>query len=681
MKKILHSLFGIRILLLLCMPGGYALAQSSIGWFDGTCTNFSSNIRYAYRCNSGISNQPFRLIYNDEFDGTAINTNDWATYYPYTSPDDRTKPEGPVVFRDENVTVDNGILTLQVKSEPNPQPYGSKNGDFTGGLIYSKNQYLYGRFEIRCQMPRGTCGWMGQPLWSSFWLIGGNCGTSEIDVLEVNDSHHRQEYWDGLSYGWTYTADHLTLYTSLHGQPYNTHPSTRGVECKDCEGHSPHDLPNSFSRVNFQKDPRVTGITNGYHIYAVEWEPSRIVWFYDGVEVNRYYRYVDMLGNPCGENSCATCISNPLWPDSPLNIVAELKMGDEGIDGTATLPASYNIDYIRVYQRIPIDDPKHLCGGTLNSSPVAEKKAICGPQDFTAAFRLPTTGINWTCSSNLVLSSTTGNTVTVTPVSANLTEPGWIAAEPIFQNGTVCTSAEGKITKNFWIGLPISYSDLYALLHNSPQNPAVSCQSFNLCAYIPGASLMGATYDWTTMALAPHRALVNTTQMDSVQGKVAPTPGPGTDPGCGCVHTSDPCISGEWYAYPGTNPAAPYTLSITNECGTVTISDRIYRPLSCPPNTSNPPGGEQPRQVSFYPNPANASLLVKGAEENAKSTLYLSNAYGKIVFTSSLTSADLIIDTKEMPAGIYTLKVVGADIITTNKVLIDHESFSNPITH
>jgi beta-glucanase (GH16 family) len=74
-------------------------------------------------------------------------------------------------------------------------------------------------------------------------------------------------------------------------------------------------------------------LSTGFHTIAVEWERDRITWFIDGKEK---FQSVDGI------------------PRQPMYMLIDLAVGGRlasSPDASTNLPASFDIDYIRVYQR------------------------------------------------------------------------------------------------------------------------------------------------------------------------------------------------------------------------------------------------------------------------------------------------------------------------------------------
>jgi hypothetical protein len=124
------------------------------------------------------------LIFEDNFDSTALNVNKW-TY--------RTDSKHWSTQLPANVTVQDGFLYLNVKK----QTVGTMK--YTGAGVISKAGFRYGYYESRFKIPVGM-GWH-----TSFWMMGhnGSGGTAttsayqEIDVCE-NDSRSQTVYSTNL---------------------------------------------------------------------------------------------------------------------------------------------------------------------------------------------------------------------------------------------------------------------------------------------------------------------------------------------------------------------------------------------------------------------------------------------------------------------------------------------------
>jgi beta-glucanase (GH16 family) len=180
------------------------------------------------------ANRPgYKLTFQDEFEGSSLDLAKWTPADPWGKERNR---ELQAYVKDAFVVQD-GLLRVQ--AEKRGAFYAGKQRSFTSGMMttYGKFSQQYGRFEIRCRVPKG------KGMWPAFWLLPDPLTwPPEIDVLEI-----------------------------LGHQPdkvYMTH-HFRNEEKK----HGSHG--GSWTGPDFSSD---------FHQFAVEWSPKEIVWFVDGTE-------------------------------------------------------------------------------------------------------------------------------------------------------------------------------------------------------------------------------------------------------------------------------------------------------------------------------------------------------------------------------------------------------------
>jgi hypothetical protein len=216
------------------------------------------------------------LKFGDEFSGTSLNSAEWSTGW-YGS--GVTPPVNSIekdCYDPAEVSEGGGVLSLSLvqKSE---NCGGQK--DYAGGLVSTmgKFSFTYGFVETRLWLP-GVPGNPGDIAnWPGLWTDGRNWPEDgEIDVAE------------GI---------HGQVCGHFHG-PDN--PSGVSVGCPS---------------VNY---------TNGWHTFAVNWEPGSITYYYDGVDI----------GNLTSGITSA-----------PMFIVLQNAAG-----GDLSMPATEKVDYVRVWQ-------------------------------------------------------------------------------------------------------------------------------------------------------------------------------------------------------------------------------------------------------------------------------------------------------------------------------------------
>jgi beta-glucanase (GH16 family) len=205
--------------------------------------------------------------------------------------------------RAENARIQDGKLAIVARRER----YAGADGvsrEYTSARLKTQGRFAqaYGRIEARIQLPAG------HGMWPAFWMLGEDfpakgwptCG--EIDIMENK----------GREPG--------TVYGSLHG------PSTHG---------GTSDLSKTFTLPEGQR------LSDGFHIYAVEWEPEEVRFFLDST-VYATFRKADW---PAGER----------WVfDHPFFIILNLAVGGDftgAPDATTVFPQAMLVDYVRVYRR------------------------------------------------------------------------------------------------------------------------------------------------------------------------------------------------------------------------------------------------------------------------------------------------------------------------------------------
>ncbi len=229
----------------------------------------------------------YTLVWSDEFDGSAVNTNNWT----FETGGGGWGNNELQYYKANNATVSGGVLTITAKRES----YGGYA--YTSARLKTQNKrtWTYGRVIARLKVPKG------QGLWPAFWMLGNNissvswprCG--EIDIMEHVNT-------DDLCYG------------TIHW---------------DCNGYA-----------NYGGSRLVLNHVDTWNNYRIDWTPSYIRWFVNG---NQYWEaniansinsteefhrpFFILLNLAVGGN----------WPGSP--------------NSSTPFPAKYQIDYVRVYQQ------------------------------------------------------------------------------------------------------------------------------------------------------------------------------------------------------------------------------------------------------------------------------------------------------------------------------------------
>lgn len=241
------------------------------------------------------SSLSYELVWSDEFDyegapdperwGYDTGGSGWGNH------------ELQYYTKGDNASVSDGLLTIELRKE-------SAGGlDYTSTRLVSrgKGDWLYGKIEVSAKLPTGLGTWPAIWMLPTDWKYGDWPSSGEIDIMEH------------VGY------DQDVIVQSIHN--------------------------NKFHGGNAKNDSmRVSGVSEEFHVYSVEWLPDQIVFFIDGQET-WIYRPASLTRNP----------TKDYWPfDQTMHLLINLAFGGDwggarGIDDSC-LPISYQIDYVRVYQ-------------------------------------------------------------------------------------------------------------------------------------------------------------------------------------------------------------------------------------------------------------------------------------------------------------------------------------------
>lgn len=248
------------------------------------------------------------LIWEDNFDGDALNTKYWnyEAHEPgWVNAEWQSYPSQKENEKTGNIYVKDGKLTIQAKKTKNADGTYS----YTSGRVNTQNKVdtKYGRFEARIKMPSGKgflpAFWM-MPTDENLYGQWPKCG--EIDITEVHGSQPD------------------TAYSTLHfGEPHTQRQNTYTLKKSD-----------------FSKD---------FHVYACEWEPGEIRFYIDN---KLFYTVNDWFTKKEGFDE----VTYPAPFDQPYYIILNLAVGGSWVgypDETTAFGdnAQMVVDYVKVYQK------------------------------------------------------------------------------------------------------------------------------------------------------------------------------------------------------------------------------------------------------------------------------------------------------------------------------------------
>lgn len=240
----------------------------------------------------------FTLVFEDEFDGDAINLDVW-THYRQGVRKGGYWDKDQAFLRDGNL-----VIRSEYKAD------GKYGAGFYTDRIDTRRKYeqTYGYFECRCILPAA------EGLWSSFWMSSENIGNgtpgtqgTEIDVFE-----------SPLYYRGRLGLNNNLVTSNLHYGGYELGHRYRNV---------------TITRVN---NPYTE-----YNTYGVEWNPDGYIFYVNGRETGR-----------SSFGGVSEVPEYMLLSTEFDGVDGKPFHGWSGIarENAKDLPAEFVVDYVRAYQ-------------------------------------------------------------------------------------------------------------------------------------------------------------------------------------------------------------------------------------------------------------------------------------------------------------------------------------------
>lgn len=243
---------------------------------------------------SPLSYPNMTLVWQDEFDGTELNASNW-TYELGTGSNGWGNNELQY-YTDKNTQILEGNLVITAKKE-------SLNGsNFTSSRIVTKDkqEFEYGRIDIRAALPEG------QGLWPALWMMGSNfnqvgwprCG--EIDIMEMVGGNGRENTVLGTVHWLDDNSGQRAQFGGTRTLPFGT-------------------------------------FNDAYHVFSIVWDETSIEWLVDGNQ----YHVIDTTPAELDEfrNSFFFIFNVAVGGTLPGNP-----------DTTTSFPQHMIVDYVRVFQ-------------------------------------------------------------------------------------------------------------------------------------------------------------------------------------------------------------------------------------------------------------------------------------------------------------------------------------------
>ena len=229
-------------------------------------------------------------MFDDEFSGTSVDRSKWNVRNNSWA----SNEESIDTSRSSNVFEGDGMLTIRAQREQYTA-YGTTRS-YTSGYLDTVGlaSQQYGHWEMRAKLPTA------KGMWPAFWLRSDH-SPGEVDILEAIG---------GLS--------QMTVQTVF-----------------------PNTNDGSVKRTHLFNVPDDIG---AWHVYGFTWTPTSMSWEIDGTPVFTM------------TSTDASWVSTAFT--GTMNIRLNLQVGgsmpkyfNKEVDSSTALPADYQIDYVRVYDR------------------------------------------------------------------------------------------------------------------------------------------------------------------------------------------------------------------------------------------------------------------------------------------------------------------------------------------
>lgn len=287
-----------------------------------------------------VSDEPvpedgWTLVWSDEFDAPSLDRSKWNAEVDCWGGGNEERQ--CYTDRPQNIQIRDGKLAIIALQETMTGPALPPHMDaslpeqdrgrtttksFTSARLTTrgKGDWLYGRIEVRARPPQG------QGAWAAIWMLptenhyGPWAASGEIDIMEA-----------------------VNL----------------GAPCAECVGGIENRILGTIHFGGVWPRNRYTGrdtvlppSADGFHTYAISWEPGRITWFLDGREYS-------VLTPADWSTEAPAGLQNPNAPfDRPFHLILNLAIGghlseDRNARGVSTegFPKVFEIDWVRVYQQ------------------------------------------------------------------------------------------------------------------------------------------------------------------------------------------------------------------------------------------------------------------------------------------------------------------------------------------
>jgi beta-glucanase (GH16 family) len=294
---------------------------------------------------SGALSTQNHLVWSDEFDGSgSVNSMNWFHQTQL--------PNGVSWYNNElqhytnssaNSFRSNGVLHIVAKKEVFTNQGQTKQ--YTSARLNSKFAFKYGRVEARAKLPTGA------GTWPAIWMLGKN-------IKEPGG------YW---------TATHGTINWPACGEIDIMEHWGRNQNVISSSVH--HPVNGNLSAGTYTTNEQYkAGVSDEFHIYAVEWNEESITFSVDGINHLSY--------NPPIKNQYT-------WPFNAEQYIL-LNVAIEPSVTQSFAQSAMEIDYVRVYQANTVNSTYNLntAKSEIFPNPVSDILTIRHPHNSISTIEI-----------------------------------------------------------------------------------------------------------------------------------------------------------------------------------------------------------------------------------------------------------------------------------------------------
>jgi beta-glucanase (GH16 family) len=295
----------------------------------------------------------YSLVWQDEFKGSTLDTNNWSYEVGRGDPVGWGNVEWEYYTDGHNLAIANDNCTITARKETENGPWSTgANANYTSTRMvsYNKAMFKYGYLEVALKGPKGD------GLWPAFWTLGASIKDKTV--------------------GWPACGE-MELYEARTGNWLTNGTIGDNYFIGTC-----HFMGAGGTSYNSKGKAYTEGLYLNYHKYAILWDSSSVQYYFD----DQIYWPKSQTPN-INQPSNFAAFHNPHYFIANIAIMGNY-VSSAGINlGANTLPATMVIDYVKIYQdskgtfignKTGIKQkiiPAPLCGGLVNPA-TAELKVF-----------------------------------------------------------------------------------------------------------------------------------------------------------------------------------------------------------------------------------------------------------------------------------------------------------------